>query len=243
MDYNFEMFAVYDQIIPIVDYTNLFIFGVTTALAWPLPSEPIDTAKLRKMYENATLPDIRRQDDDDVGNEIFTNELNRTNMVFGQNDAFYKNNRFYSKPKPQTKGTTKLNPFYGGNDEYYKHRDNSKLGYSYNGKSKNDRIYNQIDSIAKRPFKPWQNQAKWGQTTLFKSHPATQPARHIIYPAIGKRSIRDLDAQSQDHQEERLALHHHRSTRHALYEIIERYLEVYVFVKSNYFISKLRIVF
>lgn len=31
---------MYDQIIPIVDYTNLFIFGLTVAMAWQLPDKP-----------------------------------------------------------------------------------------------------------------------------------------------------------------------------------------------------------
>lgn len=31
---------VYDQIVPIVDYTNLFIFGLTVSMAWELPDKP-----------------------------------------------------------------------------------------------------------------------------------------------------------------------------------------------------------
>lgn len=200
----------------------MFIFGVTCGLAWPLPSEPIDFAKLRKLYENSTLPDIRRQDDDDdVDNGIFTNELSKTNLIYDQKDAYYKNNRYYSKPQTvQNKGsTTKLNPVYGGNDFYYKNR--GKENYP------NTKLYNQIDGIVNRPFKPWEKSSSWGKTKRVQSSTTiTNPTRkHFIYPVIGKRSVRELDVHQENHHEERLALHHHRSTRHALYESIERYLE------------------
>lgn len=39
-DLHFWYFPVYDQIIPFEDYTNLWIIGVTVALAWELPNSP-----------------------------------------------------------------------------------------------------------------------------------------------------------------------------------------------------------
>lgn len=41
------VFLVYDQIIPIEDYTNLYILGVTVALAWELPDSPNLPGKTR----------------------------------------------------------------------------------------------------------------------------------------------------------------------------------------------------
>lgn len=184
------------------------------------------------MYENTTLPDIRRQDEhDDIDNEIATDELSKTNLVFNQNDAYYTNNRYYSRPLAQKSGSTKLNPIYGGKDLYYKNRNRSGLGSSAKGNNLNTRMSNQIDRIAKRPFKPWQNAASWAHTNLVQSPPARQAARHRVYPVLGKRSVRDLNVHHQDHEEDRLALHHHRSTRHSLYESIERYLEALVIFK------------
>lgn len=43
---------------------------------------------------------------------------------------------------------------------------------------------------------------------------------HTVYVAMGKRSVRDASLS----YEEKFYLDHHRSTRHNLYEIIEKYL-------------------
>lgn len=177
------------------------------------------------MYENSTLPDIRRKDDEDIDDEIATNELSKDNIIFNQKDSYYTSkDRFYSRPPPvKTKiSTTKLNPVYGGNDYYYKNRESNKFDYYFNRKGSNTRMYNQIDQIAKRPFKPWQTKSSWGEKKRYQQYPAT---RKVIYPIIGKRSVRDLDVSHEDHHEDRLSLHHHRSTRHSLYQSIERYLE------------------
>lgn len=168
------------------------------------------------------MPDIRREDVADVDNEITANELSTNNMIFNQKDAYYKtNDRYYSRPL-QSKVTTKLNPLYGSKDVYYTNQGNTKYGYSAKENNPSNKIYNEINRISKRPFKPWENQASWSETKLVQTPPAY---RHRVYPLIGKRSVRDLDVKDEDHQEDRLALHHHRSTRHALYENIERYFD------------------
>lgn len=64
--WNFTFFlnAVYDQIIPIVDYTNLLILGVTCALAWELPDKPVHASEeLMNQYQNGTLPLLLRMDE------------------------------------------------------------------------------------------------------------------------------------------------------------------------------------
>lgn len=43
---------------------------------------------------------------------------------------------------------------------------------------------------------------------------------HTVYVAMGKRSVRDASLSF----EEKFYLDHHRTTRHKLYEIIEKYL-------------------
>lgn len=51
---------------------------------------------------------------------------------------------------------------------------------------------------------------------------------HTIYPAIEKRNKRSASMTWQ----ERFFLDHHRSTRHELYEIIEKYLSAWVCIRS-----------
>lgn len=53
---------VYDQIIPIVDYTNLLIMGVTVALAWRLPDTP-DFREKTVSEENRKIFQINRKQD------------------------------------------------------------------------------------------------------------------------------------------------------------------------------------
>lgn len=221
--------TVYDQIIPIIDYTNLFIFGVTTALAWPLPDKPIDKNKLQELYENATLPDLRRDDVNIPDGPIVepvsaSNELSGENFVYDRKDAYYNKGRpAYYDYNPQ-----KTNSMYSANDWYYnqpKHRKSSKYGYYFN-KAPKERLYDQIDRIAKQPYRPWQKKSSWGRPTTSAPPPKRRPVktgRRLVYPMLRKRSVRDVTLQSDP--EERLSLHHHRSTRHALYVSIEKYLQ------------------
>ncbi|XP_062126252.1 uncharacterized protein LOC133838989 [Drosophila sulfurigaster albostrigata] len=55
---------VFDLIIPIVDYTNFAILGVTCAVAWELPSKPPSELlhDLRTRLDDGTLGTVRRND-------------------------------------------------------------------------------------------------------------------------------------------------------------------------------------
>lgn len=55
---------VFDLIIPIVDYTNFAILGVTCAVAWELPSKPPSELleNLRTRLNDGTLGTVRRND-------------------------------------------------------------------------------------------------------------------------------------------------------------------------------------
>lgn len=81
----FLVCLVYDQIIPIVDYTNLFILGVTCALAWELPENPVHlNEELMAKYKNGTLPLLLRNDENVSENSI-------TNDYAAGYDNFYNN--------------------------------------------------------------------------------------------------------------------------------------------------------
>lgn len=53
---------------------------------------------------------------------------------------------------------------------------------------------------------------------------------HTIYPAIGKRSAHH----SQHTGADKFYMDHHRSTRHGLYHILEKYLSAYVFIGYHF---------
>lgn len=75
---------MYDGIFPIVDYTNLFILGITCALAWELPETPVHLSEdLMNKYKNGTLPLLLRMD---------TNSSDE-NLINGyEYDSFYNQN-------------------------------------------------------------------------------------------------------------------------------------------------------
>lgn len=79
---------MYDGIFPIVDYTNLFILGITCALAWELPESPVHLSEdLMEKYKNGTLPLLLRMDTNIVTNSSAENSIDD----YGY-DSFYKPN-------------------------------------------------------------------------------------------------------------------------------------------------------
>lgn len=53
---------------------------------------------------------------------------------------------------------------------------------------------------------------------------------HTIYPAIGRRSVRN----SQFTDADKFYMDHHRTTRHGLYTILEKYLSAYVLSRVSF---------
>lgn len=195
-------YIVYDQIIPIVDYTNLFIFGITTALAWELPDKPVYPGK---QHENDSTPLLQRLDNDVKEDPVSDNI---------ENDI----------APPESFAND-----YNYQDSYYNNKwtkNSNKFDYYFKSNPSNDRLYNQIDRIADKPYVPWRKATGWMKvsttttSTTTKMPPVSQ-RRHFVYAAIGKRSI---DARHRS-AEEQFYIDHHRSTRHNLYRTIAKYLK------------------
>lgn len=93
----FKHNSVYDQIIGVVDYTNLFILGITCAMAWQLPHEPFDEDFLKEQLQNDDEPK-RRID----GNVTDASSIDYVDRNYNSIDAsswhelFEKNNFSYS---------------------------------------------------------------------------------------------------------------------------------------------------
>lgn len=201
--------SVYDQIIPIVDYTNLFIFGVTTALAWPLPDTPIDDAKLRDMFANGTVP-FRRIDDDADYADVAAAASAELSTDARIQDAYYA-----SRPPPNA--PPRLNQLYDRDDRYYA------------SDRRQQQLINRFAADDGAPFRPWTAGAGWSEHRPAQPAALPPPPRrhHRIYPALGKRSIRSTGRPTTDRPIEHLSLMLHRSTRHTLYDRVERYLEAH----------------
>lgn len=80
---------LYDTYHPVVDYTNLLVVGITSALAWELPSQPVYLEdELQEIYNNGSLPLLRRNDDN-VEINRFQDENVAGNILFSL--TFYRN--------------------------------------------------------------------------------------------------------------------------------------------------------
>ncbi|KAJ6635414.1 hypothetical protein Bhyg_13999 [Pseudolycoriella hygida] len=87
---------VYDQIIGVVDYTNLFILGITCALAWQLPHEPFDEEMLKEQFLNGSDNEPKRRIDEDVTAIDYADRNYNSLDINSWNDLFHKNNVSYS---------------------------------------------------------------------------------------------------------------------------------------------------
>lgn len=136
---------VYCGIFPVVDYTNLFILGLTTALAWELPDQPtyVDDT-LMEGYENGTLPLLDRNDNGELSdaNLIDTKPPinNFINEIKHFNDLDHKYDSYYNRPKYPDNYYSKQN------DNYYK---NQRFG------SEDAGILNEINQYSSKPYAPW----------------------------------------------------------------------------------------
>lgn len=86
--------SVYDQIIGVVDYTNLFILGITCAMAWQLPHEPFDEDFLRKQFEEEDdIPPKRRNDENITDVPVIENvDRNYNSLDTNSWNKFFKDN-------------------------------------------------------------------------------------------------------------------------------------------------------
>lgn len=71
-------FPVYDQTLPIVTLIDIFTVGVTVAIAWPLPDEPLYKIheQLLDKYKNAEKDRI-----DEIKQELMENRIDKVNVT------------------------------------------------------------------------------------------------------------------------------------------------------------------
>lgn len=188
---------------------------MTTALAWPLPDKPIDDAKLREMFANGTGVPFRRIDDDaDTSGDASASASAELSTDARVPDAYYAGRR-----PPDTQ--PQLNQLYDRDDWYY-----SRDRFVGNKRPQQRLDEQLIDRLASNgaSYRPWTASTGWSARPPVPAPaaaPAPQRRHHRIYPALGKRSVRNRrSADAEDH----LSLHLHRSTRHSLYASVERYL-------------------
>lgn len=113
------------------------------------------------------------------------------NQLYAQDDSFYRRQR----PQQWQREPPQLERRYD---------DNRVLGEQI-------ARYTSADAIDRQSYRPWPAE------TVQQRPPARR--HHLIYPALGKRSVREVRTSV-----EQYSAHHHRSTRHTLYASIERYL-------------------
>lgn len=171
--------TVYDQTIPIVAAQLLFTVGVTCALAFELPSEPIYhiTQKLRNNLLGIKDDDDEEEETTTVGPETMSSandtdddhsridyhnqrlnyiNYNKQNYYDSMNKhsyyyaANYNNNKYYHKP---------LSPNYYFSDK----SDNYNNNYDMNGNNKSDKAPNQQhqSSIYVKPKPLNQTKSVW----------------------------------------------------------------------------------
>ncbi|XP_017844913.1 uncharacterized protein LOC108601525 [Drosophila busckii] len=234
---------VFDLIIPIIDFTNYAILGITCAVAWELPSKPPSEIldNLRTRLNDGTLGILRRNDS--------VSQLN-----IGDNSIPMATNW---QAMQATAATAAAAATYASHTPAYytnvqRVADVSAYANAANGepatKSTN---WNARQSIAK--WQQWQQPAttpNWWQRnkqrvqqqwSAYKPTPMptaapsysyyTQrprqllqaPPKHRIYPVFGKRRRRRRRvAQAADADIEHLQLQQHLSSRALLYAKIER---------------------
>lgn len=167
-----------------VDYTNLFIFGITCALAYELPSKPtyVDD-ELMDLYKNGSLPLLDRDDynisdtnlvatDDKLKTINKTTKNNNYNNYYNNNnripiDNYYfgdkSDNDYYksSRLRPEQQTSNKHNYYFNRYDDNTNNKKTNKnYANSYaNNKFDNGGISyaNKIDEFSMSKHKPWKN--------------------------------------------------------------------------------------
>lgn len=167
---------VYDQIIPVIDNTNFLIFGITTALAWELPDKPISKSQLMDIYENGTLPLLRRNDTVDTIDTTTTEPA--ANVESFQNrplNSYYSNRNEYAANVESFKNRP-LDSYYNNRNEYAGNSYYNSAGGGYKDISygpayfnkpnykpnrySDDNTLEQINYYSGKKYKPWKS-SQW----------------------------------------------------------------------------------
>lgn len=142
---------VYDMYHSILDNSNLGYIGITGAMAWELPSEPIYLEEaLQEAYENGGLPLLDRNDAYNTNADTTngTENIKRNDTVYGYygdqtQDSYYNKkvtDSYYAKPKPEDSEQYQ-NYENIANKYYYAPSDNSQTNDKYYSAKSPDRYY------------------------------------------------------------------------------------------------------
>ncbi|XP_031636178.1 uncharacterized protein LOC116349064 [Contarinia nasturtii] len=231
-----SMQIVYDTYHPIVGYSNYLTLGITAAMAWELPSEPIYLdEQLRDQYEMGELPLLHR------------NDKNVTNVQYvlpSKKNAADANHINYYTNIPKEKFTNDKNQYQSPSKSYYQsgYKPSSYMAQAANAQSNSNKIQQYIsyaDSLMKqfkkitekipqnRPlstkdFQEFTNilsENVKANRKVDSNYQRRTNYAHIIHPAFKKRSIDELTPL------EKFDLNLHRNSRHALYKQINTFLK------------------
>uniref|UniRef100_A0A182J525 Uncharacterized protein n=1 Tax=Anopheles atroparvus TaxID=41427 RepID=A0A182J525_ANOAO len=208
--------VVYDQTIPMIGVERLFTIGLTVALAYELPSITLDQIE-QMLAENAADGYLSPKMDDNVNRTVLVD----TNAVTPARKNIFS--YYYQKPRPAQTPSVAAD----GRINYYTAPDGNRRYDKYDRYGQRlsqwDRFVsdglprppyvnpsgNDFGSIVNRYIQGW-----------VRRHPPNYPVdKKRFYPVFGKRSIREDTSPLDRH-----FLNHHRVTRHALYESIEKFL-------------------
>lgn len=141
---------VFDQTIPIVDYTLFVTTGETVALAWELPHQPIYDDELMQIYdENGTLPLLHRNDDITLANVQNTHKVQDSYYFGNQQSKIQQNyNKYYHRnASPSDAYATSYNKMRYHLNNVYHNEDNEENGNKNN-------IRKKIPNLS-ASYKPW----------------------------------------------------------------------------------------
>lgn len=195
---------VYDQIIGVVDYENLHIFGITCALAWQLPHSTIKSAAkpTKPLHnENITVSQTTNTSTTSTAtNSIHGNAAKRIDLLHF--NTYYNRKNYHE---------------HNGNDLYRSHLTQTT---QTNGIPLNLSSYGTTTRTAygdqSQQEQQEQHQQRWyGRQRIY---PALRMRRHID---THDHSVNDANI----HPDVKNQLQHHRHTRFDLFTSIEKYLD------------------
>uniref|UniRef100_A0A182QGG7 Uncharacterized protein n=1 Tax=Anopheles farauti TaxID=69004 RepID=A0A182QGG7_9DIPT len=211
--------VVYDQTIPMIGVERLFTIGITVALAYELPSITINQIE-EMLQENAADGYIFPKMDKNVNNTVLIDSNSSNGATPARKNIF---SYYYQTPRPpggQPGGgnTNGRISYYAAPDRRYDKFDrygrplsrwNQFVSHDLPRPPYANPTGNDFGSVVNRYIQGW-----------IRRHPPNYPmAKKRFYPVFGKRSIREDTTPLDKH-----FLNHHRVTRHALYERIEKFL-------------------
>lgn len=89
---NHAYYLVYDQIIGIIDFTNIHIFGVTVSLAWQLPHKTAFADEEHKGMHNNKIS-ISQVDTDKIDKNVPSKDMSKHNYYF---ESYFNRSNYHS---------------------------------------------------------------------------------------------------------------------------------------------------